>query len=332
MAANPALHTSAIAFPVLPRALLLAGPTAVGKSDVAMLLAEKLHGEIISVDSMQVYRGMDIGTAKPSPECRHRVPHHLIDVVDVAEPFDVAQFLRAAHGCALAIESRGHIPILCGGTGLYFKAFLHGLGTAPPACENLRVQLEQTPLSELLRELAVSDPSAYERIDRNNRRRVVRALEVVRLTGRPFSEQRSDWKNVPPNTSVLSVTLSRALAELRRRIDARVDDMFERGLVAETEVLLKHGLAKNPTAMQALGYRQVIEHLNAERSLSETIDLVKIRTRQFAKRQITWFRHQFSSSWFSIEAGMPLESVAERVAAEWRLQVRAIEIDGSACK
>src|SRR5262245_19738744 len=173
--------------------ILLAGPTAVGKSEISLLLGEKLSGEIISVDSMQVYRGMDIGTAKPSAEQRARVTHHLIDVIGVTETFDAAQFVRLARQAMADIQARGHIPILCGGTGLYFKALLEGLGEAPPADAALRAELEATPLPDLLRELAERDPVAYEKIDRQNPRRVIRAVEVIRLTGKPFSAQRADW-------------------------------------------------------------------------------------------------------------------------------------------
>ena len=149
---------------------------------------------------MQVYRGLDIGTAKASPADRARVPHHLIDVVDVTEPFDAAQFVRLARRAVADIQSRGRLPILCGGTGLYFKAFLEGLGQAPPADAALRAVLEATPLPELLRELAERDPATYERIDRQNPRRVIRAIEVIRLTGKPFSAQRADWHHAPRTT------------------------------------------------------------------------------------------------------------------------------------
>jgi tRNA dimethylallyltransferase len=308
MAAEPGLH---------PPPLLLAGPTAVGKSDIALLLAERLGGEIISVDSMQVYRGMDIGTAKASPEERARVPHHLVDVADVTEPFDVAQFLQLAHRAVADVQARGRVPILCGGTGLYFKAFLEGLGQAPPADAALRAALEATPLPELLRELAERDPVTYERIDRQNPRRVIRAIEVIRLTGKPFSAQRADWQpsTLNPQPSTRHFGLARTPADLQRRIDSRVDAMFRRGWVAETEQLLHRGLAQNQTAMQALGYRQIVEHLRGERSLAETVALVKIRTRQFAKRQMTWFRRQFHLTWIHLEPQSSAEAVVKMIAA-----------------
>ena len=301
---------------LLPRLVLLAGPTAVGKSAVALRLAERLDGEIISVDSMQVYRGMDIGTAKPSPADRGRVPHHLIDVVEVTEPFNAAQFVCLAREAVAEIQGRGRVPILCGGTGLYFKALLEGLGPAPPADAVLRAALAATPLPDLLRELAERDPATYQRIDRQNPRRVIRAVEVIRLSGRPFSALRADWQLSPhpsPSSSP-HFGFARSAADLHQRIEAKVDAMFREGWVAETEQLLQRGLAQNETAMQALGYRQIVEHLRGERSLPETIELVKARTRQFAKRQMTWFRRQLQLSWINLEPQSSLEDVAKSIA------------------
>jgi tRNA dimethylallyltransferase len=297
-----------------PAPVFLAGPTAVGKSEIALALAEKIGGEIISVDSMQVYRGMDIGTAKPSAADRARVPHHLIDVAEIGEAFDAAKFVALAGAAVVEISGRGRTPIFCGGTGLYFKAYLEGLGEAPPSDARLRVELEKIPVEELLGELAARDPAAYEKIDRQNPRRIVRAVEVIRLTGKPFSAQRARW-NAERGTGNAErlYAFSRSNEALRRRIDARVDEMFRRGLVAETEQLLKRGLVENKTAMQALGYRQVIEYLRGERPLAETIELIKIRTRQFAKRQMTWFRRQMNCEWVELTAagdGQAVELVA----------------------
>jgi tRNA dimethylallyltransferase len=298
------------------RMLCLAGATATGKSEIALLLAERLEGEIISVDSMQVYRGLDIGTAKPGPDERRRVPHHLIDVAALDETFDAARFARLAHEAARDIQARGKMPILCGGTGLYFKAFLEGLGDSPPADAALRAELKAAPMPELLRELEQRDPVTFAAIDRQNPRRVIRALEVIRLTGKPFSAQRADWSASPstlnPQPSTF-IGITRETADLQARINARVDLMFERGLVDEVRELLKRGLAENRTAMQAIGYRQVVEHLRGERKLPETIELVKIRTRQFAKRQMTWFRRQTQLNWLAVQPQETAESVAARI-------------------
>ncbi len=315
--------------------IFLAGPTAVGKSEIALALAEQIGGEIISVDSMQVYRGLDIGTAKPSADERKRIPHHLIDVVELNEAFDAAKFIQLAKKAEREIRSRGRVPIFCGGTGLYFSAYLQGLGDAPPADLKLRAELQAAPLEDLLRELKERDPATYEKIDRQNPRRVIRAVEVIRLTGKPFSAQRSDWKqsaignsqspigdlqpSVGRRLSAIGdrpaalIGFTRSAAELRERIDARVDKMFLDGLVAETEKLLKRGLAENKTAMQSLGYRQVAEHLRGERSLEETIELVKIRTRQFAKRQMTWFRRQLQLKWIDLSVLDSAGFVADKI-------------------
>jgi tRNA dimethylallyltransferase len=296
----------------LPQIILIAGPTAVGKSEIALRLAGQLGGEIISVDSMQVYRGLDIGTAKPSPADRARVPHHLIDICDLTESFDAAQFARLAHRAVAEIQSRGHVPILCGGTGLYFKAFLEGLGEAPSADAKLRAELEATPLEKLLVELCERDPAAYEKIDRKNPRRVIRAVEVVRLTGKPFSAVQSPKSKIQ-GQKLEFFCFTRMPDDLRKQIDMRVDAMFARGLVDETRELLRRGLEQNKTAMQAIGYRQVVEHLRGERSLTETIELVKIRTRQFAKRQLTWFRAQKNLEWIELKPDESLEKCAQKI-------------------
>ncbi len=290
----------------------IAGPTAVGKSAVALALAKRIGGEIISVDSMQVYRGLDLGTAKPSAAERARVPHHLIDICDVREAFDAAQFVQRAHRAVAEIQARGKTPIFCGGTGFYFTALLEGLGEAPPTDDRLRAELESIPLEQLLAELRERDPATFETIDRRNPRRVLRAVAVIRLTGKKFSEQRAAWKPSPgvPNLA-RNFCLNRAADDLHRRIHRRVDEMFARGLVEETRRLLPQGLAENPIAMQAIGYRQVVEHLRGERGLAETIEQVKIRTRQFARRQLTWFRRRGHSRWLELAAD---ETVAETLA------------------
>lgn len=295
--------------------ILLAGATAVGKSAVALELAAHVHGEIISVDSMQVYRGLDVGTAKPPPAERARVPHHLIDVVGPDEAFDAARFVTLANEAVASIQARGHTPILCGGTGLYFNAWLNGLGEAPPPDPALRAELEATPIAALLDELARRDWATLDEIDIHNRRRVVRAVEVIRLTGKPFSTQRAAWSDRAPALRGRSFALARTREDLVQRINARVDAMFAGGLVAETSRLLEHGLAGNRTAMQAIGYRQVVEHLQGARGLRETIELVKIRTRQLAKRQATWFRGQMDLDWLELSPGEDPAETARRLSS-----------------
>ena len=295
--------------------LYVAGPTAVGKSEIALHLAEQLGGEIISADSMQVYRGLDLGTANPPAADRARVPHHLMDICNLTESFDAAQFVRLAQKAVAEIQARGRVPVFCGGTGLYFKAFLSGLGEAPPANPGLRANLEAMPFEALLHELSERDPAAYEKIDKQNPRRVIRAVEVIRLTGKKFSQQRAEWKSEAGSRKPENFfAFARQPDDLRQRIDVRVDTMFARGLVDETRELLKQGLAQNQTAMQAIGYRQVVEHLRGERSLPETIELVKIRTRQFAKRQLTWFHRQLEPKWMELKPDEALETVARNIS------------------
>ena len=304
--------------------IFIAGPTAVGKSEIALVLAEQLGGEIIS-DSMQVYRGLDIGTAKPSSADRTRVPHHLIDVCDLTEAFDAAKFVRLAQKAVAEIQSRGRMPVFCGGTGLYFNAYLSGLGEAPSANPELRAGLEELPFEALLKELHERDPEAYGKIDKQNPRRVIRAVEVIRLTGKKFSEQRADWKpEVRSQKSEVVFALTRKANDLHARINARVDEMFRRGLVDETRELLRHGLEQNQTAMQAIGYRQVVEHLRGERPLAETIEQVKIRTRQFAKRQLTWFRRQLDPEWIELKPDESLETAAASLQRAIVRQRRAV--------
>ena len=271
--------------------IYLAGATASGKSATAMHLAKRLGGEIISVDSMQVYCGLNIGTAKPSAEEQAEVPHHLIDVAQLSEAFDAAQFVRLAKSASESILSRGRIPIFCGGTGLYFRALIEGLGNSPPSDELLRDELSLLPFESLVAELKIKDPKAAKQIDLKNPRRVLRAVEVIRLTGRPYSEQRIGWdklKRAPENL----FCINREVDVLNQRIHKRVDEMFSLGLIEETQILIKQGLRDNRNACQALGYRQVLDLLDGELSLESVVDKVKIKTRQFAKRQRSWFRNQ----------------------------------------
>tara|TARA_B100000530_G_C15849615_1_gene444698 strand:- start:132 stop:1040 length:909 start_codon:yes stop_codon:yes gene_type:complete len=271
--------------------IYLTGATASGKSALAMHLAKRLGGEIISVDSMQVYCGLNIGTAKPSAEEQSEVPHHLIDVAQLSEAFDAAQFVRLAKSASESISSRGRIPIFCGGTGLYFRALMEGLGNSPPSDELLRDELSLLPFESLVAELKIKDPKAAKQIDLKNPRRVLRAVEVIRLTGRPYSEQRIGWdklKRAPENL----FCINREVDVLNQRIHKRVDEMFSLGLIEETQILIKQGLRDNRNACQALGYRQVLDLLDGELSLESVVDKVKIKTRQFAKRQRSWFRNQ----------------------------------------
>jgi tRNA dimethylallyltransferase len=294
--------------------LFLAGQTCSGKSSIALELARHVGAEIISVDSMQVYRGMDIGTAKPSMAERSEIIHHLLDVAWLRSGFDAAQFCREAQAAVRLIERRGHPTIFCGGTGFYFSALVDGLSDAPKGDESLRTELASLPLEGLLKELRAKDPGAYESIDRSNPRRVMRAIEVIRLTGKPFSMQKRIRKEAFP---YFCAAIRRQRDDLQSRIDRRVEWMFEAGLVRETQDLIDEGLKENSTACQAIGYKQVLEHLEGIRDLDETIDLVELRTRQYAKRQRTWFERQLSVSWFDVSPEEDPSQTADRIRGAW---------------
>lgn len=304
--------------------LVIVGPTAVGKTEFSIRLAERLHGEIVSADSRLFYRRMDIGTAKPSPEDRARVPHHLIDVADPDETWSLALFQRMAYQVIAAIHAREKLPLLVGGTGQYIRAIIEGwnLPKQPPDLR-LRNVLEKWSKSigpfELHRRLTIIDPEAAGKIDPRNLRRTVRALEVIFRTGKRFAEQR---QRVASNYSVLMVGLRRPRAELYRRIDERIDQMIADGLVGEVQTLLASGYSPDLPAFSAIGYRQIIQYLHGKCSLEEAVSEMKRSTRQFVRRQANWFKYNDPSiHWFDIQ-----DDTLERVEAlvrnhqAWRRQ------------
>jgi tRNA dimethylallyltransferase len=275
-------------------ALILTGPTGSGKSRLALSLAERLGAEIVSMDSMALYRHMDVGTAKPSAEDRRRVPHHLIDVLEPWEPASVAWWLGRAAACCRDIESRGKRALLVGGTPLYLKALLHGLFDGPPADEALRRRLtdeaERDGREALHHRLAAVDAVSAARLHPNDVRRVVRALEVWELTGRPISAWQTQWAEAPelPPDRCLCLDLPRPV--LYQRIGARVGAMIAGGWAEEARALRALGRPLSREAAQALGYREMFDHLDGRATLEETVRLIQVRSRQFAKRQLTWFR------------------------------------------
>ncbi len=296
--------------------VLLAGPTGSGKSAVALRLAPLVRGEIVSADSMQVFRGLDVGTAKPTATERARVPHHLLDVASPSEAFSAAQWLHLATAAEAAIRSRGARPIFCGGTGLYFSAWLNGLDAPAPGDAQIRAELEATPLPVLLEELQLRDPERFAIIDRANPRRVVRAVEIVRVTGAPVRRRRVGAGETahPPTGRGSLIVLRRDPIDLRRRLEQRVDAMFDAGWVEEVRGLLKAPGGLSRTAAQAIGYRQVAEFLNGTRDLAATVAEVKTRTWQYARRQGTWFRNQFAWAHFvDVREGESAEATAERL-------------------
>jgi tRNA dimethylallyltransferase len=271
----------------------LAGPTASGKSAVAMELAELINAEIISLDSMTIYRGMDIGTAKPSVADRARVFHHLIDIADPHQDFSVAEFLRQAARAAEQVCGRERVPLFVGGTGLYLRSLLRGLCEAPTADWGLRRRLEQQAsefgpawLHERLRLL---DPPAAARLHPQDMRRIIRAIEVFELTGTPISADQTQ-RPLPPHLRPRCVWLSPPRPWLRERINQRVDAMLQAGWLDEARWLMNLSPPAGRTAMQALGYRELAAHLQGQLTLAAAGELIKSSTRQFAKRQHTWFR------------------------------------------
>jgi tRNA dimethylallyltransferase len=302
----------------MPLPLLIAGATGVGKTAVALEVARELGGEIISADSMQVYRGLDIGTAKATPKERAEIPHHLIDIRDLSEGFDAAAFVAEAEKAVREITGRGRIPIFCGGTGLYLKSWLEGLGEAPASSAVLRAEVENLQTAELLAELERLDPKLYGGIDQKNRRRVVRAVEVIRLSGKPFSEQRAGWGGEV--RAVLGFGLERQSVDLHARIECRVDAMFADGLVAEARELLPE-LKQNRTVAQAIGYRQLFDYFDGKTDLRATVEAVKIKTRQLSKRQRTWFKRQLELEWISVGQEGDVVEIGKEIATRYRKRI-----------
>jgi tRNA dimethylallyltransferase len=274
--------------------VFIVGPTGVGKSAAALRLAEAGGVEIVNCDSMQVYRGFDIGTDKPSPADRARVPHHLLDVVDVGTQFNAADFAALALEAITAIRGRGRLPLIVGGTGLYFKALEDGLFPGPGRDEDVRNALDaeaRTAGPEALwKRLAVADPEYAAKTGRRDRVRIVRALEVYAVTGRPITEHFRRTEGRLKNFRLLKIGLELPREMLYRRIEARVDRMFERGLIEETQALLAAGVPESVPPFKALGYKHILRVLQGELTPEEAAALTKIDTRHYAKRQMTWFR------------------------------------------
>ena len=283
--------------------IALVGPTAVGKTALALRLAIDIKGEIVSADSRQIYRGMDIGTAKASPEDRQRVSHHLIDVVDPDETFTLAQYQEAAYGAIDDILARGYVPFLVGGTGLYIRAVLDGLGiprVAPNAAlrADLYARAQREGHEALHHWLAEVDPQAAAGIDARNARRVIRALEVYLESGHPISDLQAA---IPPPYRILRIGLSMERSRLYQRIDERVERMLAMGLVDEVRGLLARGYHLSLASMSGVGYRQIVYCLQGQIDLAEAVRLIKHDTRRFVRQQGTWFRADDPTiHWFDV--------------------------------
>jgi tRNA dimethylallyltransferase len=287
--------------------LVVVGPTAVGKSEFALQVCGRLGGEVVSVDSMQVYRGLDRGTAKPDPEARRAIPHHGIDLADPGQDFSLGEFVRMAGRAIAEIRGRGRLPVLVGGTGLYLRGLLKGLVEAPQRDQALRSRLralaERRGPDRLHRLLARVDPEAARRLRPADRQRVVRALEVYFATGRGLSDRIRDAPFGPDLYTTVKVGLRMRRADLYRRIDARVVGFFAAGLVEEVRGLLTAGHDGTSNAFKALGYKETLMHLRGAIDLKQAIVLTQQNTRRYAKRQMTWFRKEDGVAWFDVEPG-----------------------------
>ncbi len=298
-----------------PRLLAIVGPTASGKTDLAASWARRISGEVVSVDSRQVYRGLDIGTAKPPAVLREEIPHHLIDVVDPDEKFDVARYCEMAHAAIEAIHDRGRPILLCGGTGLYLQAITRGLCKAPPADEAIRAELEREREASgpeaLHRQLVEVDPAAAARIAPRDAVRIMRALEVLRATGRPLSAWQEEHGFSGDPYDVRIVVLSPPPEVLDRRIALRTGAMWEEGLLEETRGLLMEGFDGGLPPLRAIGYREAQEVLAGRSTVEEAGERMRIQTRRYAKRQRTWFRRVEGAVW--LEDGALAEAIEREV-------------------
>jgi tRNA dimethylallyltransferase len=294
-----------------PAIFVIIGPTASGKSALAMRLAQRFEAEILSVDSMQIYRGMDIGTAKPTHEEQTRVRHHLIDVAEPNQTFAVARFVEI--GDAVIADAAGRqVPLIAtGGTPLYYKALFEGLFEGPGADAKVREALAAQSNEDLHARLSQVDPAAAGRIHLNDRKRLVRALEVFELTGRPISSMQNEWQGEMQRHRAVWFGLDWDKESINRRINARVKQMIADGWLDETRALLERYGELSKTASEATGYHELIEHLHGRMSLDDAIEQIKIATRQLARRQMKWFRRFPNVTW--LKGDQPIESLSQQV-------------------
>ncbi|HET6249981.1 MAG TPA: tRNA (adenosine(37)-N6)-dimethylallyltransferase MiaA [Tepidisphaeraceae bacterium] len=307
---------------VVGKLLVILGPTASGKSDLAVALAQAAGAEILSVDSMQVYRGMDIGTAKPGPADQAAVRHHLIDLVEPSEPFTVARYVAAADAVIVDAAGRGVPLIATGGTPLYFKSLFEGLFEGPGADPEIRARLGALGADGLAARLRAVDPAAADRIHGNDIRRMVRALEVYELTGKRISSLQTEWAAAQPRHAATWVGLHWDREILNRRINARFKAMLAAGWLEETRALLARYGDFSLTAGEATGYQELIEHLQGKTTLEEAGEQIKIATRQLARRQMKWFRRFANVKWIAGEK--PLEELTREVMDYWMKDGAAI--------
>ena len=302
-----------------PKLLVLCGPTASGKTALGVALAQARNGEVVSADSMQIYRRMDIGTAKPTAEEMGGVPHHMLDVADPAEDYSVARYVRDADACVQDILARGRLPIVVGGTGLYIDNLVAGRDFAPFTGawrERLQARAREEGLPALHAELRRVDPDRAEKLHPNDEKRILRALEVWYETGETITAHDARTRDLPPRYDALRVCLTFARREdMWDRIDRRVDGMMAAGLEREVRDLLASGVPPAATSMQAIGYKEFAAALRGEETVAQAVDEVKLRSRQYAKRQLTWFRRTPGLRWVTWEKDPDLSRGRQEVTA-----------------
>lgn len=302
---------------------MILGPTAVGKSALSLRLASELGGEIVNADALQVYRGLDIGTAKPGREERDRVPHHLVDILDPDEPWSAGDFARCAREALAEIWDRGRLPIVTGGSGLYLRGLTEGFSPMPDVPSRFRRALDHVEVrrgpGRVRRALRILDPELADRLASGDRQRTSRGVEIALATGRPLSWWQSRSPDPPPPGKPVRIGLTLPRPILYDRIARRVDRMLERGWLDEVEQLLAAGFDQSAPAFQAIGYRELARHLGGEVSLEDAVLEIVTRTRRFAKRQTTWFRKEPNVRWFR----------ADRIAEEWSSVCDFLESSGS---
>ena len=301
---------------MLKKIIAGAGPTASGKTALAIEIARKFDGEVVSCDSMQIYKFMDIGTAKPDQSEQEAVPHHMIDILHPTERCSVADFVKSARECIDDVISRGKLPVLAGGTGLYMDSVLENIvfedfGSDPQFRAEMQKLADTEGADAIHHLLAEKDPVAAEKIHPNNVRRVIRALEVCHLTGKTFTQVNLESRREPVyDTLILGIDTEREI--LYERINKRVDKMMEDGLLAEVQNIRDMGIGRDTTAMQAIGYKEILEFLEGAVTLDEAVEKIKMESRRYAKRQMTWFRRNDKIQWVSTKSPDYIEIVTEK--------------------
>ena len=302
------------------KGLVILGPTAVGKSGLALEIAQKYGGEIVCIDSRTVYRKIDIGTAKPTPRHRKKIPHHMLDLLDLDQKCDAVWFASEARKAVTEISARGRLPILVGGAGFYLRSVLHGLFDIDLPEEEraeFAARISDIPTSELYEQLSEVDRKSSVKIHENDRYRIVRALEVYALSGTPLSEHISDQADDGFSLNAIKIGLNTRRETVHRRINDRTAEMIENGWIEEVRELLNEGVGTELPGMQTIGYQEIISYLSGEIDLDSCVEKISAATRQYAKRQLTWFRKEDKVKWLDISKDDPAEEVSMILDKEW---------------